>query len=81
MADQLLQPVGPILLDPGQVGALGGVAGVLLAVWHLFLQEDGVKLEHVLQYSTLMRYSAWIGERDTSNNIHKGTLQYVYPLD
>ena len=55
MADQLLQPVGPILLDPGQVGALGGVAGVLLDVWHLFLQEDGVKLEHVLQYSTIMR--------------------------
>ena len=55
MTDQLLQPVGPILLDPGQVGALRCVARVLLGVWHLFLQKDGVKLEHVLQYSTIMR--------------------------
>ena len=65
MTDQLLQPIGPILLDPGQVGALRCVARVLLGVWHLSLQLDGVKLEHVLQYSTLKRYGAWIGERDT----------------
>ena len=49
MADQLLQPVGPILLDPGQVGALRCVARVLLGVWHLFLKKDGVELELVLQ--------------------------------
>ena len=49
MADQLLQPIGPILLHPGQVGALGCVARVLLGVWHLFLQKDGVELELVLK--------------------------------
>ena len=49
MADQLLQPIGPILLDPGQVGALRCVARVLLGVWHLFLQRDGVEQEFVLQ--------------------------------
>ena len=34
MADQLLQPVRPIFLDPGQVCALGCVARMLLHIRH-----------------------------------------------
>ena len=41
MADQLLQPIWPVLLHPGQVCTLGGVAGMLLHIRHplgLFLK-------------------------------------------